>query len=95
MKVSLEIEKKKNIILSPSSLRTLSELPVNPSLSTLSSSNNDKNYYLSQSNKLSTFIKEHYQKYNKYPPTSVHYYKYGRQRRRKRTLGHVPVPVFI
>ena len=74
----LNSPKKKNIILSPSSLRTLSELPVNPSLSTLSSSNNDKNYYLSQSNKLSTFIKEHYQKYNKYPPTSVHYYKYGR-----------------
>ena len=53
---------KHNIIHSPSTLNSLSELPLNPSLSTLSSSNNDNNYYLSQSNKLSKFIKKYYNK---------------------------------
>ena len=69
---------KHNIIHSPSTLNSLSELPLNPSLSTLSSSNNDNNYYLSQSNKLSKFIKKYYNKYQTYPPTSIQFYKYGR-----------------
>ena len=67
-----------NIIHSPSTLNSLSDLPLNPSLSTLSSSNNDTNYYLGQSNKLSKFIQKYYAKYKNYPPTSLAFYKYGR-----------------
>lgn len=54
------------------------EMLPNPSISTLSSSNIDNSYYLSQSNKISQFIKQSYQKNKKYPETTINFYKYGR-----------------
>ncbi len=42
------------------------------------SANKDYNYYMKQSNKLSNYIKNYYKKFKKYPPTNIHFYKYGR-----------------
>ena len=51
----------------------------NINMSTYSSQNKkDSHYYLKKSQKLSQYIKEYYLKYNKYPPTDVSFYLYGR-----------------
>ena len=48
-------------------------------ISTYSSrSKKDSHYYLKKSEKLSQYIKEYYLKYNKYPPTDISFYLYGR-----------------
>ena len=48
-------------------------------ISTYSSENKkDSHYYLKKSEKLSQYIKEYYLKYNKYPPTDISFYLYGR-----------------
>ena len=46
--------------------------------STQSSSNHDSNYFLSESIKLSKFIKSYYLKSKNYPSTNLSFYKYGR-----------------
>ena len=56
----------------------IQRIPTNPILSTLSSSNNDNNYYLTQSNKLIQYIKKYYSFYKVYPLTTLTFYKYGR-----------------
>ena len=56
----------------------IQRIPTNPILSTLSSSNNDNNYYLAQSNKLIQYIKKYYSFYKVYPSTTLTFYKYGR-----------------
>ena len=38
----------------------------------------DANYYMKKSIKLSEYIKEYYSKYEKYPPTNISFYLYGR-----------------
>ena len=51
----------------------------NPTLTTLSSTSNiDSNYYLTQSNKLSSYIKSFYKQNKSYPSTLLSFYKYGR-----------------
>jgi len=51
----------------------------NINISTNSSGNKkDSHYYLKKSEKLSQYIKEYYLKYNKYPPTDISFYLYGR-----------------
>ena len=49
-----------------------------PTFSTLSSSAHDNYYYLSQSKKISTYIKNYYIENGKYPETNLTFYKYGR-----------------
>ena len=50
----------------------------NPTLSSRSSSSYDANYYMKESLKLSCYINKYFNKYKKYPDTSLHFYKYGR-----------------
>ena len=50
----------------------------NPSLSSRSSISFDSNYYMKESLKLSHYISKYYNRYKKYPPTSLQFYKYGR-----------------
>ena len=50
----------------------------NRSISTLSTSNHDNNYYQKQSKDLSLYISSYKKKYNEYPETSLSFYKYGR-----------------
>ena len=50
----------------------------NPSLSSRSSTSYDANYYMKESLKLSCYICKYYNKYKKYPNTSLQFYKYGR-----------------
>ena len=47
--------------------------------SEISSTVYDCNYYMNESNKLSKYIKEYYEKKNKYPNTNINFYKYGRK----------------
>ena len=56
----------------------IQRIPTNPILSTLSSSNNDNNYYLGQSNRLVQYVKKYYSFYKSYPLTTLNFYKYGR-----------------
>ena len=49
-----------------------------PTLSSRSSTSYDANYYMKESLKLSCYISKYYNKYKKYPNTSLHFYKYGR-----------------
>ena len=50
----------------------------NPTLSSRSSTSYDANYYMKESLKLSGYISKYYNKYKKYPETSLNFYKYGR-----------------
>ena len=50
----------------------------NPTLSSRSSTSYDANYYMKESLKLSCYISKYYNKYKKYPNTSLQFYKYGR-----------------
>ena len=50
----------------------------NPTLSSRSSSSYDANYYMKESLKLSCYINKYFNKYKKYPDTSLQFYKYGR-----------------
>ena len=51
----------------------------NQNLTNTSRSNaNDSSYYLRESQKLSNFIKNYYNKNKKYPETNLQFYKYGR-----------------
>ena len=50
----------------------------NPTLSSRSSTSYDSNYYMKESLKLSCYISKYYNKYKKYPETSLQFYKYGR-----------------
>ena len=60
------------------------EIPIqyqtnNQNLTNTSRSNaNDSSYYLRESQKLSNFIKNYYNKNKKYPETNLQFYKYGR-----------------
>ena len=49
-----------------------------PTLSSRSSTSYDANYYMKESLKLSCYISKYYNKYKKYPNTSLQFYKYGR-----------------
>jgi len=48
------------------------------SISGMSSTTRDSNYYMEKCNSLSKYIKEYYNKYKKYPPTDLNFYLYGR-----------------
>ena len=50
----------------------------NPTLSSRSSASYDANYYMKESLKLTCYISKYYNKYKKYPNTSLQFYKYGR-----------------
>ena len=50
----------------------------NPTLSSRSSTSYDANYYMKESLKLTCYISKYYNKYKKYPNTSLQFYKYGR-----------------
>ena len=50
----------------------------NPTVSSRSSVSYDANYYMKESLKLSCYISKYYNKYKKYPNTSLQFYKYGR-----------------
>ena len=50
----------------------------NPTSSSRSSVSYDSNYYMKESLKLSRYISKYYNKYKKYPETSLQFYKYGR-----------------
>ena len=50
----------------------------NPTSSSRSSTSYDANYYMKESRKLSYYISKYFNKYKKYPSTSLHFYKYGR-----------------
>jgi len=50
----------------------------NPTLSSRSSTSYDSNYYMKESLKLSCYISKYFNKYKKYPDTSLQFYKYGR-----------------
>ena len=39
----------------------------------------DSNYYMQKSKKLIEYIKDYYEKYNKYPETKINFYLYGRR----------------
>ena len=56
----------------------LSSFKYNPTLSSRSSTSYDANYYMKESLKLSCYISKYYNKYKKYPETSLQFYKYGR-----------------
>ena len=47
-------------------------------ISNLSSTTHDSNYYMEKCNSLSKYIKEYYKRYNKYPNTNLNFYLYGR-----------------
>ena len=50
----------------------------NPTLSSRSSTSYDANYFMKESLKLSCYISKYFNKYKKYPDTSLQFYKYGR-----------------
>jgi non-specific serine/threonine protein kinase len=54
------------------------ENPNEETISKMSSNTLDSNYYMQKSIALSKYIKEYYQKYNKYPNTDLNFYLYGR-----------------
>ena len=56
----------------------LSFTKYNPTLSSRSSTSYDANYYMKESLKLSCYISKYFNKYKKYPDTSLQFYKYGR-----------------
>ena len=56
----------------------LSFTKYNPTLSSRSSASYDANYYMKESLKLSCYISKYFNKYKKYPDTSLQFYKYGR-----------------
>jgi len=56
----------------------LSFTKYNPTLSSRSSTSYDSNYYMKESLKLSCYISKYFNKYKKYPDTSLQFYKYGR-----------------
>ena len=47
-------------------------------ISKMSSTTLDSNYYMEKCNSLSKYIKEYYKKYGKYPNTDLNFYLYGR-----------------
>ena len=47
-------------------------------ISNMSSTTHDSNYYMEKCNTLSKYIKNYYKKYNKYPKTDLNFYLYGR-----------------
>ena len=47
-------------------------------ISKMSSTTLDSNYYMEKCNSLSKYIKEYFKKYNKYPNTDLNFYLYGR-----------------
>ena len=47
-------------------------------ISNLSSTTHDSNYYMEKSNSLSKYIRDYYKRYNKYPNTNLNFYLYGR-----------------
>ena len=47
-------------------------------ISNLSSTTHDANYYMEKCISLSKYIKEYYRRYNKYPNTNLNFYLYGR-----------------
>ena len=47
-------------------------------ISNLSSTTHDSNYYMEKCNTLSKYIREFYRRYNKYPNTNLNFYLYGR-----------------
>ncbi len=47
-------------------------------ISKMSSTTLDSNYYMEKCNSLSKYIKEYYKKYDKYPNTDLNFYLYGR-----------------
>ena len=47
-------------------------------ISNLSSTTHDSNYYMEKCNSLSKYIKDYYRRYNKYPNTNLNFYLYGR-----------------
>ena len=47
-------------------------------ISGMSSTTRDSNYYMEKCNSLSNYIKEYYNKYKRYPPTGLNFYLYGR-----------------
>ena len=74
----LNLSKNNNNINTNSNIQR-NNLKLNPTLTTLSSTSNiDSNYYLTQSNKLSSYIKSYYQQNKSYPSTLLNFYKYGR-----------------
>ena len=54
------------------------EKPSQNTVSKMSSTTLDSNYYMEKCNSLSKFIKEYYKKNNKYPNTDLNFYLYGR-----------------
>ena len=47
-------------------------------ITNMSSTTHDSNYYMEKCNSLSKYIKNYYKKYNKYPNTDLNFYLYGR-----------------
>ena len=47
-------------------------------ISNLSSTTHDSNYYMEKCNTLSKYIRDYYRRYNKYPNTNLNFYLYGR-----------------
>ena len=47
-------------------------------ISNLSSTTHDSNYYMEKCNSLSKYIRDYYRRYNKYPNTNLNFYLYGR-----------------
>ena len=52
--------------------------PNQKTISNMSSTTHDSNYYMEKCNSLSKYIKNYYKKYNTYPNTDLNFYLYGR-----------------
>ena len=67
-----------NIVINERNNNDISLSIYNPTVSSRSSVSYDANYYMKESLKLSNYINKFYNKYKKYPNTSIQFYKYGR-----------------
>ena len=79
-KVDDEKDKKKDIISQKLINADKEEIFGNISeISKGSTAVKDSNYYMQKSKKLIEYIKDYYEKYNKYPETKINFYLYGRR----------------
>ena len=79
-KVDDEKDKKKDIISQKLINADKEEIFGNISeISKGSTAVKDSNYYMEKSKKLIEYIKDYYEKYNKYPETKINFYLYGRR----------------
>ena len=80
LKHNLQKTKSENAIINAKNLYEENSKPkeIQNTLSNLSSTTHDSNYYMEKCNSLSKYIKNYYKKYNKYPNTDLNFYLYGR-----------------